>query len=162
MAFKLTVTTSGVTRTVRNLGRLGPDTFNAAAKALDEEMELIMRESRDFYVPVNDGVLRSTIRKGRLRKTRKSAEVRVGAGFGGAESYALAVHEHPSAHSPRTWQGKGATAIRSVRSGAPWGLGAFQRGPKYLSRPLNRAIANGRFLNRISTAISRAIRKLKP
>lgn len=155
LLFSLSVSTRGVKKTVANLGKLTPAVLNAAANALDKEFEDLAREAKEFYVPVDKGDLQATIRKGPLRKGIGSAEVAVTAGGGDQDAKALAIHEHPSAHSPRSWKGKSATEIGN------WGLGDFQRGPKYLSRPLNRSIANGRLQFRVMDAINKALGKIR-
>lgn len=107
-------------------------------RALREEAEQIMRRSKEEFVPVNLGALRGSGKVGNVR--RKGKELEVNLTFGDASApYALAVHEHPSKHSPPSWRGKPIEGIHSVRTGEPWSLDG--RGPKYLERPLNEATA---------------------
>lgn len=110
---------------VRRLGDIGRGFDQAVEKALREEAEEIMRRSKTEFVPVNLGTLKSS---GFVNDvTRSGKDVSVTLGYGGdAEAYALAVHEHPSEHSPRSW------GDRTVN---------FKRGgPKYLEKPLNEAV----------------------
>ena len=81
-----------------------------------------MRESRDRFVPVDTGALQ---RSGMVdRPERHGDEIQVKLSYGGAaQAYALAVHEYPSAHSPRSWRG----GVRWSKPGT---------GPKYLETPL--------------------------
>jgi hypothetical protein len=100
------------------------------AGALNVEAELIMTDSKTNYAPRNLGTLAdSAFVEPPVRKGYTITSVLA---YGGAASaYALAVHEHPSAHSPPSWAGKSATDIR-------WNV----HGPdatKYLERPLNAA-----------------------
>lgn len=134
-SFKLTGTKSMQAK-IRRLANKFP---NKVEGALRIEGEFIMTRSKRDFVPVDLGVLRSSgfvndpVRNGR--------DISVTLGYGGAASaYALAVHEHPSEHSPPTWMGdvvnvtdQGAT-IGSKVTFHPAG-----RGPKYLERPLNEA-----------------------
>ena len=108
------------------------------SQALRVEAEQVMTTAKREYVPVDLNTLRSSGRVGDVERTGK--DVQVSMSFGSAAAaYALAVHEHPSAASPPTWQGKAIEEIKSVRSGTPWSLAEGERGPKYLERSLNRA-----------------------
>ena len=97
------------------------------AGALYRRAQGVMADSQENYVPVELGTLKNSghvnlpVRSGRV--------VRVTMAYGGAaRAYAIAIHEHPSKYSPRSWQG---VAVRF----------AAGRGPKYLERPLFKAVA---------------------
>lgn len=100
--------------------------------ALTLEAEQIMTTAKQDYVPVGEtGILRSS---GHVEPTKRSGrrglgdDVEISLSFGGSSApYALAVHEHPSEHSPPTWQGK---AIVFSPPG---------RGPKFLEIPFRLA-----------------------
>jgi hypothetical protein len=95
-------------------------------KALRIEAEEIMTVSKRDHVPVDLGPLRASGTVGDV--TRRGKTLSVPMQFGGASApYALAVHEHPSDHSPPTWEGK-------VIEFSPTG-----RGPKYLEQPMRDA-----------------------
>lgn len=121
---------------IDNLAGIFPD---KVVKAVHLEGEYVMTDSKRNYVPVDLGVLRSS---GFVNPpVRSGKEVSVTIGFGGAASaYALAVHEHPSTHSPPSWQGKSVADILSVSNRTPWSVDSG-RGPKYLERPLRKAVA---------------------
>jgi hypothetical protein len=108
---------------LQQLARRAPDQIG---RALRQEAEAIMTRSKREFVPVDLGVLRSS---GHVQDVQRSGrDVSVTLAFGGAaEAYALAVHEHPSEHSPPSWGGD--------VSFSPGG-----RGPKYLERPMREAI----------------------
>lgn len=99
--------------------------------AITLEAERIVTTAKQDYVPVDLGPLRASghveppKRAGRLGLGK---DIEVSMSFGGSSApYALAVHEHPSEHSPPTWQGK---AIVFSPPG---------RGPKYLEIPFRLA-----------------------
>lgn len=108
------------------------------AAALKFEADAIMQDSQDNYVPLADGDLKDSGKVGRVDVTpdRISVDLSYGGPGSPAAAYAVAVHEHPSAASPRTW--------RNVRDRA---TGRFRRvqfkpaghGPKYLELPLRAA-----------------------
>jgi hypothetical protein len=93
------------------------------ANGLYRWAEGVMGMSKAEYVPVDLGNLSST---GHVEPPERSGrKVRVRLVYGGpAAPYALAVHEHPSRHSPPSWRGVAVT------------FNPAGRGPKYLERPL--------------------------
>lgn len=116
------LTFKGVPDLIKGLKQVVDNTVKKAESALYEKGEYIMGRSKSEFVPVdlgnlmNDGFVNPTERKGDM--------LSVTMGYGGsADAYALAVHEHPSEHSPPSWEGK------EVQF-SPVG-----RGPKYLERP---------------------------
>ncbi len=104
--------------------------------ALRAEAELIMTRSKDEFVPIDQGTLKNS---GRVLGVEKRGQVlSVKLTYGGAASaYALAIHEHLSAHSPRSWR-KG--PVKFTRGG-----------PGYLRKPLNLAAPG--LAKRIATRI---------
>lgn len=122
------------------LRRLASAAPGRTARALRIEAEEIMTRSKQEYVPVDLNALRSS---GHVKPVeRRGKELSVTLAFGGpAAPYALSVHEHPSRHSPPSWRGKRPEQILSVRQRRPWVLSiGGGRGPKYLDRPMRRAI----------------------
>lgn len=115
----------------RRLERLMSQFDDAVPGALREEAEQVMTASKRDHVPVDLGTLRSS---GHVTPAvRRGKDVEVELVYGGAAApYALAVHEHPSEHSPPSWQGK-------LVGGIDWSPEG--RGPKYLEKPLNEAKA---------------------
>jgi len=103
----------------------------AATAALVAEAEAIMADSKEHFVPVDEGVLRGS---GHVTPPeQRGSEIVVTLAYGGAASaYALAVHEHPSAHSPRSWQA--AEAAGHGVHFSPAGTG-----PGYLEIPVSLA-----------------------
>lgn len=97
-------------------------------RALRIEAELVMTDSKNNYVPVEYGTLRSS---GTVHDVeRKGKEISVSMSYGGAASaYALTVHEHPSSFDPPSWEAAGEVNFK------PRG-----RGPKYLEMPLREAV----------------------
>lgn len=95
--------------------------------ALRVEAELVMTASKQRFVPVDLGTLRSS---GHVNPPERKGDIlEITMGYGGAAAaYALAIHEHPSDHSPPSWQG---VDVQFSPAG---------RGPKYLERPLMEAI----------------------
>lgn len=138
---------------------------DAAEQALRIEAEVIMTRSKQGFVPVDLGTLRSS---GHVSDpVRHGKDVEVTLAFGGAAApYALAVHEHPSDYDPPSWEGKGTGTRGPLErdskgkflpgSGKNTGdnvvhFGPGQRGPKYLERPLKDAIRG--MTERIATRI---------
>lgn len=107
----------------RKLNRLVAQFENRLPVALQTEAELIMTKSKQDFVPVDLGTLRASGHVERVRREGKTLIVRLVYG-GPSAPYALAVHEHLSAHSPPTWRGVTVT------------FGPGDRGPKYLERPI--------------------------
>ncbi len=118
----LTFTMEGLDQLTRRLTKSGKLSPQAMAGPLKLEAELIMTKAKNL-TPVDLGTLRASGHVKNPVITRNTARVLLG--FGGAASaYALAVHEHPSRHSPRSWQG---------------GVSFTSGGPKYLERPVKEA-----------------------
>lgn len=109
---------------LRGLAQRYPD---RVVRAVYRRMEAVMTRSKDEFVPVDKGILKAS---GHVNPPeRKGRAVTVTAAYGGAaKSYAIAVHEHLSEHSPPSWLGG---PVRFSPSG---------RGPKFLEKPLFEAI----------------------
>jgi hypothetical protein len=91
------------------------------------EGELIMTKAkRGTPVAPDGGTLRASGHVQEPKITRRNVSVTLGFG-GAAADYALAVHEHPSRHSPPSWKGK---TIHWNAAGT---------GPHFLSRPMKEA-----------------------
>ena len=122
-AFRLTGEKAAA-RKLRAIARKYPAKIGAA---LFLEGNLIMTESKQRFVPVDDGPLRASGKV--LPPEGIGVKTEVVMTFGDAASaYALAVHEHPSTHSPPSWKGK---KINWTQTGT---------GPKYLEKPMNDAV----------------------
>lgn len=95
--------------------------------ALYRRAQKIMSDSKEHYVPVDLGPLKSS---GHVHPPEYLGRtVTVALTYGDASiAYALAVHEHPSKHDPPSWQG---VNVKFSPSGT---------GPKYLERPLMAAV----------------------
>ena len=94
---------------------------DAVIAALYQEAEAIMTDSEENYVPVEFGVLRDSGTV--MEPEHTGTEISVSMGYGGASAaYALAVHETPSDHDPRSWRIAGEVHFRTG-------------GSKYLERP---------------------------
>lgn len=110
-------------------------------QALRLEAEEIMTRSKQQYVPVDFGTLRSSGHVEPVKRLGKELSVTLAYG-NAAAPYALSVHEHPSRHSPPSWRGLPPQRVLSVRGRKPWTLSPTGgRGPKYLERPMKRAIS---------------------
>lgn len=119
----ITFTMEGLDKLTKRLDKSGKLSPKAMAGPLKLEAELIMTKSKKHFVPTDQGPLKSS---GHVKKpviTRKKATVLLGYG-GAASAYALAVHEHPSRHSPSSWRG---------------GVSFTSGGPHFLSRPVKEA-----------------------
>lgn len=139
-SFKLTGA-SKVNAALKRAAKMMP---KEVAAALRREAEIIMTDSKDNFVPVDQGVLRAS---GYVRTpSARAGNIQVAMGYGGAaKAYALAVHEHPSKHSPPSWKGK---TVNFKPSG---------RGPKYLERPLKNAA--GDLANRLAARLEEVIKE---
>ena len=127
MAKTVTVSLKGDKEFKKILKKLGDNAPKAIGKVLYGEAEEIMGDSKANYVPVapDGGTLRAS---GHVQLPKiKGSKVTVTMGYGGAASaYALAVHEHLSEHSPRSWK-----IAESKGTGVHFNVG----GPKYLETP---------------------------
>lgn len=127
----------GVQKLKTSLREIANRVPQKAAAAIYQEANAVMTTAKKTTIPVNLGSLRNS---GRVSRPKiQGSNIIVEITFGDTSApYALAVHEHPSEHSPPSWQGKPIGEILSVRERTPWSLEG--RGPKYLERPLNEAI----------------------
>lgn len=131
---------------LRQLRRMASKVPSVAAAALYLEGQRVMRQSQEHFTPVGHpggGTLKNsgkvdTPQRGNevpggaeLGLTSKDWVVRLSYG-GGAQAYALAVHEHLSGHSPYSWR-------KAEEQGRPVKFRLRGTGPKYLERPLNAA-----------------------
>jgi len=92
--------------------------------AVEESCERVLQKAQQL-VPYDMGTLHDS---GRIEKSEKGYAQRVV--FGGAGiPYAVAIHEHLSASSPRSWK-------IAEASGNPVRFKKAGTGPKYLERPL--------------------------
>lgn len=153
----VTLTFTGTDAMVRDLRGRSKRAQDAIAGGLKQSAEEIMTDSKQYYVPVDTGLLRSTGRVDPVRRTGREYEVSLHYG-GAASNRALAIHEHPSSHSPRSWRGKGVSDIRSVRGRIPWTVSGKGRGPKYLTRPMLAAVRSGRIIAIIVKRVNEALR----
>lgn len=119
---------SGVEAAIAKLRETAKRTTAAKKRALLAEAHAIRRKSLK-YVPIDFGVLKGSALVAPIEE-HSDGSVSTTIAYGGdAGAYALAVHEHPSGHSPPSWKG-----VEVKFSGAP------ERGPKYLERALNEAM----------------------
>lgn len=107
------------------LAQFGQKSLDVAANLLYARGETIMLDSKQNYVPVDQSTLQGT---GHVEiPVIDGANVSVRLAYGGpAAPYAEAIHEHLSAHSPRSWK---------IAEGSGRGVHFKQGGPKYLERP---------------------------
>jgi hypothetical protein len=102
--------------------------------------------------PKDTGTLRNSVKNYGVKGSGAVLVATIGAG-GPAIPYALAVHEHPSGHSPRSWRGK------KKHKKIHWTLPGT--GPKYLERPA-KAYPLGRELkNKLRNSIELAMKKAR-
>jgi hypothetical protein len=122
---------TGVEAMQAKLRRIAQRFPERVARFLYREAEFVMTDSKQHYVPVAE-VRGGTLRGGGYVKppVRTGRTIRVELGYGGAAAaYALAIHEHPSPHSPPSWRG---VTVHFHPTG---------HGPKYLERPLMKHVA---------------------
>lgn len=117
---------SGVNELQDRLFMAHLNALQAMGGAIYLEGQTIMTRSKREFVPVDLGTLRGSGHVEQPEYSGHKAEVTLGYG-GPAAAYALAVHEHPSVHSPPSWQGKTAEQIN-------WNVAGS--GPKYLETPV--------------------------
>lgn len=118
MGFELT----GVTGMANKIAKVSLNFRGDTLKTVERETSAIADLSQKVFVPVDEGILRDSIKATKARRSRLGnifASVRAG---GLAKAHALPVHETPSQHDPPTWVGK------TVK---------FRRGgPKYIWRAM--------------------------
>lgn len=125
---RTSVEIAGVAEWNAKLKTMGPAVFDAMVKSAYQSLEAVMATSKEEYVPVDSGTLRSTGTVLQPEVSGMSATITMG--FGGPSApYALAVHENPRA---------GKTGGISP-SGKPYESWARTGGWKYLETPLKAA-----------------------
>lgn len=147
-ALDLAADVTGFDELLEGIERVGVSARTALGGALFLEGSGILSLSQQQYVPVQYGALRNSGVV--MVPVWDGNTVRVVLGFGGAASaYALAVHEHLSAHSPRSWK-------TAEAAGHP--VQFSHGGPKYLERPFVERASDltARVGERIKTAIEQA------
>ena len=106
-----------------NLQKMSARLAIKGEEAMTEEANAVLEDSKANYVPKKD---RDIEKSGKVVTNWKGRTFSAYVQFGGPKApHALAVHEHPSMHSPPSWNGK----IINFKTG----------GTKYLSRPLSKA-----------------------
>lgn len=124
----------GATDMVNKLIKEAADMPKRVEAALYQEAQVIMTESkRRCPIAPDGGDLRAS---GHVEEpVREGRKIVVTMAYGGtAIPYAIAVHEHLSIHSPRTWVISEETA---GHTGVKWSEPGT--GPKFLESPLNEA-----------------------
>jgi hypothetical protein len=125
---KTTVELTGAAEWKAKLHAMGPAVFAAMVKSAYQSFEAVMTTSKEEYVPVDQGTLRSSGHVQSPEVSGMSATITMGYG-GPAAPYAIAVHENPRA---------GKTGGLSP-SGKPYEHWARTGGWKYLETPLKAA-----------------------
>lgn len=122
MAYVTDTITTNLQKLARRYAPGGP----LIGRALYRRAEMVMTDSKNNFVPVEFSTLRNSgmVHFPEVKGTTVSVMLSYG---GAAQAYALAIHEHPSKHSPPSWKG---VTVRFHPAG---------RGPKYLERPLMNA-----------------------
>lgn len=101
----LKIEIEGIAKLESVLSRLTPETLEAAGVGLHNEAERIMTRSKEEFVPVKTGALRSTGHVGEVEV--KSNEVVVEMGYGGPGTpYAVAQHERLDYQHPGQGEAK--------------------------------------------------------
>lgn len=118
----------GLNEILKNLERIEKELEQKQMIAVKKEALRIMGDSLEHYAPQDEGDLIKSSFIDEPIKENGEINIRFGYGKGKAEEYAVALHEHPSESSPPTWEGKNLTFTKSGT------------GPKYLERPLMKAI----------------------
>ena len=136
----------GVREMVARLNAKPQQVRAACGQGLFQFGSRIMNESKERYVPVRTGALKAS---GQVHPAEsKGNTVSVELSYGGdASAYALAVHEHPSVHSPRSWKAKG--------HGIQWSIPG--RGPKFLEIPLKQHGTKAAMMIYLEPPIRRAL-----
>lgn len=126
----LEVKVTGFEELAKKLATYGAGARKAGLEAVYQEAKQIAYEAVELC-PKEFGVLRGSIWAQRNTGSGDEIAATVHAGGGEPEEYAVAVHEHPSAMSPPSWQGKTITWTYP-------GTGA-----KFVERPMLKWASNG-------------------
>jgi hypothetical protein len=114
----------------QKIARLGQAGMKVAGAGLRAEAEMIAKKARRLC-PVEAKVGRGAALRGSIEVHKpeiKGKDISVAITAGGPSlDYATAVHEHPSEHSPSSWEGLGPDEIDWTVPGT---------GPKFIERPL--------------------------
>ncbi len=134
-------TFTGIDEMVSNIRLLSSDLHDCTMRALIDTGNDILTDSRDNYVPYDQGELRDD--SGVAETDDEDLSITIWYGDGPARAYALSIHETPSSHDPLSWKQHQASGGNIV-----FKIG----GPKYLEKPLFAAV-NG-MAERIAEKIS--------
>lgn len=119
---------SGIRDMQRNLSALSKHIDREAKKAVKSEAQSIANRAKTEFVPVDEGNLRDSIHVETLDTNSNMDIISASIIAGGDKApYAVAVHEHPSDHSPPSWKN---TTVTFHPAG---------HGPKFIERPLRDA-----------------------
>lgn len=125
----LTANMKGVREMTNALKKIILEYPDRVAAAIYMEAQLIMTESKTRCPVAKDGgTLRASGNVDEPVRVGRNISVQMGYG-GAAESYAIAVHEHPSDYSPPSW----VTHPNDIDWTTPG------TGPKFLEGPINEA-----------------------
>jgi hypothetical protein len=133
-------------KTIGKLAELNGNLGKVIARGMNSWAEPIMTEAKK-RVPLDIGTLAGSLYVKPAKVEGGKVSVEFGAG-GASVAYALAVHEHPSEHSPRSW-GK-AGKINWKRPGS---------GPKFLENPINENM--DKLDTEVSSEIDKEMAKMK-
>ena len=126
---------TGLRELIARLESIAGAAPSEAARALYEEANLVMTVSKERCPVAPDG---GTLRASGTvdEPVVEGRDISVRLSYGGAASdYALAVHEHPSEHSPHSWK-----VAEAEGRGIHWN--AAGTGPKFLEGPVQEARAH--------------------
>lgn len=124
---------------LHRLEQESPGRFGAALRLEGERILRVAKALTPVGIGPGGGHLRNSGFVSEPELDGEFVTVRIGFGGGVAEDYALAVHEHPSEHSPPSWQGKGFTSSSKHAKHPTEGVVTFHpagTGPKFLERPM--------------------------
>jgi len=127
MAVAVSIKTVGIGTLAARLREMGKKVPKSAGVTLYKFAGLVITRAKQVYVPVapDGGTLRGSGAVGKIMRSGNQVSVTMGFGDGPSAPYALAVHEHLSKHSPRSWKKHG----QDIK----WNVAGT--GPKYLEKP---------------------------
>ena len=163
MGFRIEMKLDGLDAVITRMTAMGRKIPKTAGATLYAFANVIMTNAKQKYVPVapDGGVLRASGVVEPPETNGNLVSVKMGFGDGPSAPYALAVHEHLSERSPRSWKAAEArttvsgtgTSIHTTKAGGVR-FNVQGTGPKYLERPFLEAIGGGKLEQQVASDIA--------
>lgn len=144
MAVTVRIMSTGTGALAARLRAMRKSVPKSAGATLYKVANLVITKAKQGLVPVDHGELRASGAVGDVKQSGNEVSVQMGFGDGPSAAYALAVHEHLSEHSPRSWKKHGQDIHWNVQG----------TGPKYLEKPFLELTTGGKLEGAVADDLS--------